>query len=273
MVAVDEQTRRLVALREEQKQRGAAKQDKNRCPGDCRCEYKRKPRPHRVAIEHLGPLRNKEARQDPDGRDRASQRLVRSPPDETQCNQTERKRKREIGNPHRDAGTDFLAAGAVHLGHHDTADGKQCGDQRGDGCRKDTGDSLADVSWPKCLRRQREQFALTCGDGGANHADDEREVVGERCAAGDPGAERASEDDFSERQERDADRREHGDDVFSLGGDAPNQRGAFACRNAARSFTAASKTSAGTRVPRWLAVILSASARNCAEAAGSSVIT
>jgi hypothetical protein len=40
----------------------------------------------------------------------------------------------------------------VHLSHHGAADGKQCRDQCGDGCRKDTGDSLAEVSRPERLR-------------------------------------------------------------------------------------------------------------------------
>jgi hypothetical protein len=64
-------------------------------------------------------------------------------------------------------------------------------------------------------------FAVARGDRRTDQPKDEREVRGERCSAGNTGVEESPQHDLRDRQDRDAQRRERGDEVFDLGGERP----------------------------------------------------
>ena len=217
----------------------------------------------------------------------------RTLPHEPQRDEAEGDGEGQVGHPDRHAEGDFLRALLMDLKEPQAAEREDRRDHRADQRGGDRRDVPRQTFRQERAGREREQLAFPRRDGRADEADDERQMRREGRAAGDAGAEEPAQHDFRERQHHDADRGQRAPEDLPRARSGPARRGgvdrrkgpslfcgrarssstAVDARNAVRAPTAASKTSAGTMLPRCVASWLSAAARNAPRAFASSVIT
>src|SRR2546423_687380 len=177
----------------------------------------------------------------------------------------EAERQHGFCKPHGNAVDDDVAAGA--LGEHEFGARKQ--QQRGDDHRNRAGEEAREERSPAREQRvdggEREQSPFARRDCGAEHARDERQVLGERGGAGDARVEQRAQRNFRERQERHgAERRRKGEVLERFHCGLP----ACAVRYSRRSRCTSSKNSAGTILPRTSGYICSAARRHSASSSG-----